>query len=484
MLAIEIKLLTGRFHATPWGHHVNEGVPEWPPSPWRFLRTLLALWYQHMDGAKLQLFEGLLSKLTALPAFYLPQATVGNTQHYIPAGSKQSLVFDTFTLIDKEKPLFMIWEGIDLSAEEEDLLSRLLSNLTYFGRAESWAEARIASQYPIANCFPLEGNKKDGELVRLLCAENGQDLIKNLQFDTQDQRQQGVLDPEGSIWIDYLRPFDAFSVTYRRQPVARKAKVNVVRFALYGKPLPRIVDALAVGELARLSAMARYGRMNNGTQSPTLSGKDEEGQALRDHQHAYYLPTDEDRDGTLDHLTVYSPRGFNISELDAVLSMRALNPGESKPTINLMLLGMASAQDITALPFSRSDTWTSITPFVLGRFPKYFRTGQPKLRENGWQVDGPIDQVHREWNLRRQLDPDLPEVLSVEPLAFCSLQKRKISWTSFRLWRKWGRGTKTPGLAYGFRLRFARPVHGPITLGYASHFGLGMFFPEREERNG
>src|SRR5690606_13984375 len=111
----------------------------------------------------------------------------------------------------------------------------------------------------------------------------------------------------------------------------------------------------------------------------------------------------------------------------------ALNPGESKPTINLMLLGMASAQDITALPFSRSDTWTSITPFVLGRFPKYFRTGQPKLRENGWQVDGPIDQVHREWNLRRQLDPDLPEVLSVEPLAFCSLQKRKISWTSFRL---------------------------------------------------
>ena len=31
-----------RFHATPWGSHVNEGQVEWPPSPWRLCRALLA----------------------------------------------------------------------------------------------------------------------------------------------------------------------------------------------------------------------------------------------------------------------------------------------------------------------------------------------------------------------------------------------------------------------------------------------------------
>ena len=33
MTAVALRFLAGRFHATPWGHHVNEGVPEWPPSP-------------------------------------------------------------------------------------------------------------------------------------------------------------------------------------------------------------------------------------------------------------------------------------------------------------------------------------------------------------------------------------------------------------------------------------------------------------------
>ena len=41
---IKLKFPAGRYHATPWGRHVNEGVPEWPPSPWRLLRALVAVW--------------------------------------------------------------------------------------------------------------------------------------------------------------------------------------------------------------------------------------------------------------------------------------------------------------------------------------------------------------------------------------------------------------------------------------------------------
>ena len=38
-ITIKLTFPGGRYHATPWGRHVNEGVPEWPPSPWRLLRA-------------------------------------------------------------------------------------------------------------------------------------------------------------------------------------------------------------------------------------------------------------------------------------------------------------------------------------------------------------------------------------------------------------------------------------------------------------
>jgi CRISPR-associated protein Csb2 len=38
---LRLRFPGGRYHATPWGHHVNEGQVEWPPSPWRLLRALM-----------------------------------------------------------------------------------------------------------------------------------------------------------------------------------------------------------------------------------------------------------------------------------------------------------------------------------------------------------------------------------------------------------------------------------------------------------
>ena len=43
-VTLKLTFPGGRYHATPWGRHVNEGVPEWPPSPWRLLRALVAVW--------------------------------------------------------------------------------------------------------------------------------------------------------------------------------------------------------------------------------------------------------------------------------------------------------------------------------------------------------------------------------------------------------------------------------------------------------
>src|SRR5207249_353756 len=97
-----LRFPAGRFHATRWGHHVNEGTVEWPPSPWRLLRSLIATRYLK-SGAEVSemTFRALIATLAAqLPNYYLPKATTGHTRHYMPVvegrNEKKTKVFDTF----------------------------------------------------------------------------------------------------------------------------------------------------------------------------------------------------------------------------------------------------------------------------------------------------------------------------------------------------------------------------------------------------
>ena len=52
--------------------------------------------------------------------------------------------------------------------------------------------------------------------------------------------------------------------------------------------------------------------------SRILSGKSDAGVVATGHGHAFYLPTDEDNDGRLDHLTLVASDGFGTDELRAI----------------------------------------------------------------------------------------------------------------------------------------------------------------------
>ena len=41
-LYISIRFLTGRAHLHHWHAHHSDGKVDWPPSPWRLLRALVA----------------------------------------------------------------------------------------------------------------------------------------------------------------------------------------------------------------------------------------------------------------------------------------------------------------------------------------------------------------------------------------------------------------------------------------------------------
>ena len=152
---------------------------------------------------------------------------------------------------------------------------------------------------------------------------------------------------------------------------------RVVRFALDGPTLPPVTETLYLGEVARRYAQGVFGRLFAGASSPVLSGKRPDGSPLEGHRHAFFLPTDEDGDGLLDHLTIASAAGFHPDrELVALESLRQINlTGFSR--LALHLLGLGEPDDFPDVPFLYpSAAWRSVTPYVPTRH--YKRRGRKR----------------------------------------------------------------------------------------------------------
>ena len=207
-----------------------------------------------------------------------------------------------------------------------------------------------------------------------------------------------------------------------------------------------------------------------------FSGKTLDGSPLRDHHHAFYLATDEDSDGRLDHLTIYArgqigsdgqDSGFEEAELKALDAFRRLRQVGGKPDLRLVLLGVGNCDAWGDAPLlGQSRQWRSCTPFVLPRHQK----------TRGRRRETPGEQLGDE--LRRR---GFPEPIALRELSRCELEGRSIRWIEFRRERLCGTGSRGQGLGYGFEIEFRAPVSGPICLGYGCHFGLGLFVPAQRE---
>jgi CRISPR-associated protein Csb2 len=298
MIAIAFHFDANRYHATQWGRHVNEGVPEWPPSPWRILRTLVAVWRRTLPDLPDSEVVTVLEQLAAPPSFHLPPAAPAHTRHYMPIqegrNTNKTLVLDSFVATHPGEPLVAIWPQAVLTPEQQTTLSAILDNLSYLGRGEAWCTSTLKDQLDESdkiNCQPLESPvlpSGDVDLVRVLVPSQPLKL-RDLCVETGQLRRQGHIDPPGAEWRLYSRRADCFTPQYRSASSPTRAsqqQPTVVRYALSGPVLPLVTDTLRIAELMRRSAMSRYGRYDNEAASPTLSGKDAGGEFLKGHQHA------------------------------------------------------------------------------------------------------------------------------------------------------------------------------------------------------
>jgi len=513
MIAIKIDFPAGRWHATAWGSHVNEGVPEWPPCPWRLCRAVIAAWHwKHRRDEPI--LRSVIEKLAAQPpAFRLPRASTAHTRHYMPviAGPKETKtkVFDTFIHVSTGESLWIRWD-VDLEPTEQSLLATLLESLTYLGRAESLVCASLVDVLPVNGAWttPVDQSQlRDAEAIRLLAPQRAEiygewaakqssaaaaikgkgkkkpdtlpvSLFDAMQLDTADWKKEGWNLPPGTRWVEYLRPRDYLQISPSSEiRVRRTAKPpTVARFAITSKVQPSITQALSLAERFH---QALCSHLRNGEESPALTGVDGNGMPLTGNDHAYFLP-ECDAHGYVTHVTLHARRGFEDAACRVFSRLRKVWGSEGFD-VQIVLLATGQPEDFAcASPYFRNArTWVSLTPFVPVRHPKATHSGRVKTDpEKNLQIGSP---EHDCWRLLEIVAPDLrvTSVNRLEPRIKSGL--REIPCLDFQRQRKTGGGIRAGNRGHSLRVEFAENVSLPFGLGYAGHFGLGLFVPVSEK---
>ena len=548
-LSLAFRFVAGRYHATPYGHHVNEGLIEWPPSPWRLLRALISVGYTSgaWDGAgPPDVARSLIEKLSAeLPRYRLPPAVGTHSRHYMPIGvldsktkiEKTTLVFDTWARIEDEE-LTITWNDVRLDEAERSLLGVLVARLSYLGRSESWVEGRVMGEIeptPAANCFPERQGERPGHgwvQVPLLAAISAADfaawctkqldhalakhplpdgrkpskallrkrekavapypadLLDCLQKDTSWLRSHGWSQPPGSRRVFYWRPSNAVAVgapktTRRAAPSAPRVEAMLLSLTNASRndhALPPVTRTLPQAELLHRALVGIATRHD--APPPELTGRDENRQPLQGpHEHAHINPLDLDGDGHLDHILIWALGGLGSDAQAAIrAARRTFTKGGIEP-LRLALAATGDLHDLFHLPggfgqrIARTtgcgSIWQSLTPFVSPRYikarGKNTLEGQirSELRSRGFPEPS---AVHCLASMYRNQDHAAPTSTTVARggESVCS---------RFRHFILSRRNGPQPPMQRGFaiRIEFESSVQGPVALGYASHFGLGLF---------
>lgn len=525
MITIAIYFPGGRYHATPWGSHVNEGLVEWPPNPWRLLRALLATGFAKLywDGVP-EDARTLVSKLaSALPEYHLPKGQLAHTRHYMPSGgfhNKQKnlettdKVLDTFVRLRSDQPLFVRWP-IELSKAEIKILSLLVRSISYLGRAESWVDMTIADTLIPENDWTRPSNGHGppvgGDQIALLTTMSPEaygswrgaalataleveqmkpgrklskaaveakfptDLVGCLTMDTSVQQKYGWSQPPGSNRVLYdrvntLEPLPQRHSTYRRTPTVECALLALSSDSVRGDRLPRMSRTVRQSEFIHQALVSIVNKKLNVRTCSVLTGRNEAGEKLSSpHTHAHYFPLDLDDDRRIDHVLIYASAGLDEMAQRAITHVRRTRTKGDDTTIFVTCAGFGDLDLFREQIRHRDGRPAAIIPpqpaTSWASITPYVPARHLKSKNNRYTI---TDDVVRELKLRGMPEPNAIELFSKSDL----IQSKFYNYVRRRIERK--PQPPRPDV-YGIRIHFKTPHAGPIALGYGSHFGLGMF---------
>ncbi|MCY6494600.1 type I-G CRISPR-associated protein Csb2 [Leptolyngbya sp. GGD] len=476
MIHIRVQFHMNQYQACAWGHLHAEGVIDWPPAPWRILRAIVAGAYNaRLPEKQHSALKELLHKLASvLPSYTLPPTTY--IQHRSPrpqvnlktakVGPGKNLYSAGLLMSSEQNELYIHWPVV-LSEIEELVLSLCLSGLTYMGRKEASSTLALVESAPAANTEP---DAQGTRIVAIADPEMDADALwKALNLSAHEN--YGV--NRSAVFPGVRQTAYQISLPQmRKQQIFEGNTPQTVTLTVSGSP--RLPFHLSLKLTHRL-----HQALVSHCPAKVFTGQ-EMGEHSKDHDHTIFqcIP---DRTGRyVEQIRLYSVEGYNPEALAAIARCSYL-PGVARGyDILLALADFGSRQE-------QADEWISSTPFFLSRFPAV-RRGKPRMLSAQYQKDGPEHQAlqylqYLSW-LNLEGNPSyhdhedglalyLDNVFVVA--ALCEPFPQFWEWES-----ECRQGKKVGRIGYRTRLKFATAVHGPIILGYASHYGLGTMAPVRE----
>ncbi len=465
MTAIRLQFPASRYHANAWGRHVNEGVGEWPPSPYRLLRALFDTWKRKCQYLEEPIVESVLGALASEdPRFELPRATASHTRSYLSSNeldpTKKSLIFDGFVAFDSEAVCNLIWPNVELDGAQRQALAELLGCLNYLGRSESWVSAALGGSFENSgtSCAPAQDANVSGDIVQVAgvlspAAYSGkQRWVDALTTSTSAMFKTRQSSPPLLRMVRYVRPIECM----QNSPIARSKRrdpgAQAVMLALDSTVLPLMTATIEIGEQIRVRLMGAHRRRMGGDEtrvSPLFSGKHNGGMRL-DHGHVFILPLS-NSDFRIDRVLLLSKlRPFTIDELDAVSGVEWLWQADDRPRVRCVMTWQGALD--SAYIRTQAREVVSATPFVTVRHPR---------RET---IDHFLEhEIRRECRNHGVREPWRVERVARPVGTFECVEYRR------------NRRDDPPRAGYALRLSFEQPVPAPFSLGYGSHFGLGQF---------
>ena len=499
-LVLRQEFPLGRFHATPWRvNPYDDPHGEWPPSPWRLVRAVTACWYQwtresspEPDVSKLERLQAALCRSTY--AFYLPPSARKGSPlrqyhptkfEWRPAGANvastrsygTSLVQDNYWCVPPEAPVWWFIEGDDWTDDLRELLGQCLERMTYFGRAETLTRVRVAGstdEIPEANCTLAD---KRGAGATPVLSPLDTATREDIERTTDNPKAVKRAVPPGAQWLYAVRP-QRPAVRERRRVPEHRPDCHLMQFAIGWNVAPErraIVRLMlrfrgaVLRELLRLKtgdASANWTRAGREVREAVadMTGKDANGNTLKDHRHTEFLAWCEDDQPT--RLLVWrGSRAFDADEQEAILrasardvSWAAAGPDSAEWKVRLVPLDRAVPPP-PGFDGQMAEVWGSVTPYVPPRH--HLRGGKEREGESI------TEQIRREVQSRKIAQDVEVELVDTPQWVSVHVPRREA-------YRRLNVGDRRGQMV---RLHFPTPVAGPIRLGHSSSFGLGLFRP-------
>jgi CRISPR-associated protein Csb2 len=505
-VVLEQSFVLGRFHATPWRvNPFDDPHGEWPPSPWRLARSVVARMHQFAreTGAFPTRGDDLCRALCeSAYSFFLPPTArrcppfryyqpmgfawqphsrtkkVRGRDVLIPGmrGHDRGLVQDNAWALPENEPLLWFLDGEGWDTGLLGLFDRCLERIVYFGRAESVTMIRRSESvhpFPEPNSI-LKEQTSDGAYVPVLCPLP---QATREQLEAVTGHVRGRILPPGARWAYARRP-PTEPLREPRRPSIARPRVLAVQFVL-GMAVPpartavvRLTNGFRGRAIRSLVETLTAGAVSDWNRAPAevrdrargLAGKDASGLPLEGHRHAHYLLwSDDDRHYT--RLVVWRRDPFEPEEIEALLRA-AERPigwaaqGAQTETWQVHLVPLPlECLPPPGLDGTSARGWRSVTPFVPPRH--HLRPSGRTRPEEALHRQIAAELANRGVGVPFVVDADVAEWVTVHHPRGAV---RRATWAHRR--------------GYRLHLRFHAPVAGPLIIGHSATFGLGLFRPE------